>query len=71
MTHTLAFLLRFEEPTASPPAIASDPSTQSAEGMMPRQDLGVSVLGTKTVTEVRAEAPENDPQTQSYCTIPS
>jgi hypothetical protein len=45
--------------------------TRSAEETILNQNQDIFILGTQTVTEVKAEAPDNDPSTRSYYTIPS
>lgn len=58
------FLLRFQEPVARVPFTGGPkPLTRNSHAAI--------AAGTKTVTEVEAEAPDNDPPNQSHCIIPS
>lgn len=62
--HTDNFLLRFQEPVAKVP-FTGGPKP------LPGNSHAAVAAGTKTVTEVQAEAPDNDPPNHSHRIIPS
>lgn len=57
-------LLQFQEPVA-PTALVGGSQTERRQSGASRQQASITV-GTKTVTEVRAEASDSDPHSWNY-----
>jgi len=62
----VAYLLRFQEPCNDTRSMPSD--DKSTDGDLSRwREI---VCGTKTMTEIRRESPDNDPRTEGYLAVP-
>lgn len=62
----VAFVLRFQEPCNDPTCTRSN--DKSADGDLSRwREI---VCGTRTMTEIRQEAPDNDRRTQDCLAVP-
>jgi hypothetical protein len=65
------FLLRFQE--AACPTTGDERTAKTKtfiEKEKPDEGLVVPLAGTKTLTEVKREQPDQDPKSQSFYTLP-
>ncbi len=64
------FLLRFQETTARSVEERTAKTQTFVEKEKPDEGRVLPLAGTKTTTEVRKEAPDNDPASRTYYILP-
>lgn len=62
----VAYVLRFQEPRNNPRSTPSDDESDDGDRLRWRE----IVCGTKTMTEIRQESPDNDPRAHDYLAVP-
>lgn len=64
------FLLRFQEPTATGAGEHTAKTQTFVEKEKPDEGRILPLAGTKTTTEVRKEAADNDPASRTFYILP-